>query len=90
MKWIDTNITMLIKGHASQYEFNQKTIILNPNIQKSVLSRVVLNFFRSNSSNHRIIKCICFKLIYCAINVYTVSSYRVFNEFDYIFISELI
>ena len=58
--------------------------------KKCVGSRVVLNFFRSNSNNHRIIKCACFKVIYCAINLDAVSSYRVFNEFDYIFILELI
>ena len=39
---------------------------------------------------HRIIKCISFKLIYYAINLDVVSSYKVFSEFDYLFISHVL
>ena len=33
--WIDTNITHLLNGLCGQHEFDQNTIILNPNIQKT-------------------------------------------------------
>ena len=58
--------------------------------KKYVVPRVVLNFFTSNSSNYRIIKCVCFKPIHCAINLDATSFSKVFNEFDYVFMSELI
>ena len=38
-------------------------------------------------NHHRIIKCIGFKPIHCAINLDVISSSRVFNEFDYVFLS---
>ena len=41
-------------------------------------------------SYHKIIKCVCFKLIRCVINLDITSFFRVFNEFDYMFISNLL
>ena len=37
-------------------------------------------------SLHRIIKCVGFKLIHCAINLDIALSFRVFSEFDYVFL----
>ena len=42
------------------------------------------------SSHHRIIKCIDFKPINCAINLDVASSFRVFSKFDYLFLSDVL
>ena len=41
-------------------------------------------------SHHRIIKCVGFKPIHCTINLDVVSSFRVFSEFDSLFISDVL
>ena len=42
------------------------------------------------SSYHRIIKCVGFKPIYCAINLDVASSSKIFSEFDFLFISDVL
>ena len=41
-------------------------------------------------SHHRIIKCTGFKPIHYAITLNVTSSFIVFNEFDYLFISDVL
>ena len=41
-------------------------------------------------SFHRIIKCVGFKPIRCAIYLNITSSFRLFNEFDYLFLSDIL
>ena len=65
-------------------------LYLTQTYKKYVVPQVVLNFFRSNSSNYRIIKCVYFKPIHCVINQDAMSFSKVFSEFDYVFILELI
>ena len=38
------------------------------------------------SSYYKITKCVGFKPIHCSINLDVVSSFKVFSEFDYLFI----
>ena len=42
------------------------------------------------SIHNKIIKCICFKLIYSVINVDVILFFRVFNEFDFIFLLNIL
>ena len=42
------------------------------------------------SSHHRIIKCVGFESIHCIINLNIVLFSRVFNEFDYVFLSNIL
>ena len=42
------------------------------------------------SSHYTIIKCVCFKLIHCVVNLDVTSFSRVFNEFDYLFLSDVL
>ena len=44
------------------------------------------NWSHINSSQHEIIKCVDFKPIHSAINLNIVSSFRVFSEFDCVYI----
>ena len=39
---------------------------------------------------HRIIKCVGFKSIHCAINLDIASSFRVFSEFNSLFLSDVL
>ena len=41
-------------------------------------------------SHHRIIKCVDFELTHCTINLEVVSSSRVFSEFNYVFLSNIL
>ena len=41
-------------------------------------------------SHHRIIKYVDFESIHCAINLDAASFFRVFSEFDYVFISNVL
>ena len=41
-------------------------------------------------SYHKIIKCVDFKSIYYIINLDAVSFFRVFNEFDSLFLSDIL
>ena len=41
-------------------------------------------------SRHIIIKCVGFKSIHCFINLDTASSSKVFSEFDFIFITNVL
>ena len=41
-------------------------------------------------SHHRIIKYVGFEPIYCAINLDDTPSFRVFNEFDFVFLSNVL
>ena len=41
-------------------------------------------------SHHKIIKYVGFKPIHCSINLDITSFFRVFKEFDYLFISDLL
>ena len=55
---------------------------------------MVVNILLQNWShkyfNHRIIKCVGFEPIHCAINLNVASSFRVFSEFDYVFLSNVL
>ena len=42
------------------------------------------------SSFRRIIKCVGFKPIRCAIYLNITSSFKLFNEFDYLFLSDVL
>ena len=41
-------------------------------------------------NHHRIIKYVGFKTIYCIINLNITLSFRVFNEFDFLFLSNVL
>ena len=41
-------------------------------------------------SHHKIIKRVSFKSIHCAINLDVASSSKVFSEFDYLFLSDVL
>ena len=48
------------------------------------------NWSHIYSSHHRIIKCVGFKSIHCTINLNVATSSKVFSEFDYIFLLDVL
>ena len=68
---------------------NGKAYSINTSSQIMVVN-MLQNFSHMYYSYHRIIKCVGFKPIHCAINLNTTSSSRFFNEFDSLFLSDVL
>ena len=59
-------------------------------IRSSKDINILQNWSHMYYSHHRIIKCVGFKPIHCAINLVIASSSRVFSKFDYVFLSNVL
>ena len=68
---------------------NRKANLIKQRHQIMVIN-ILQNLSHMYYSHHRIIKCVGFKPIHCAINLDDVSSFKAFNEFDYVFLSNLL
>ena len=66
-------------------DLNSKTDSIKTS-SKIMIFSILLNWIHMYFSHYRIIKYVGFKLIYCAIDLDVVSSFRVFSELDYLFI----
>ena len=53
---------------------------------QTMIANMLQNWSHMYSIHHKIIKCVGFKSIHCAINLNVLSSSKVFNEFDYVFL----
>ena len=51
---------------------------------------MIQNWSHMYSNHYRIIKCVGFEPIHCAINLNVASFSKVFNKFDYIFLSNVL
>ena len=68
---------------------NGKAYSINTSSQIMIVN-MLQNFSHMYYSYHRIIKCIGFKPIHCAINLNATSSSRFLNEFDSLFLYDVL
>ena len=54
-----------------------------------MIINILQNWSHMYSSHHRIIKCVDFKLIYCAINLDVALSFKVISKFNSLFLSDV-
>ena len=55
-----------------------------------MLFNILQNLSHMYLSHHKIIKCVDFELIHCVINLNAILFSRVFSEFDFVFLSNIL
>ena len=67
---------------------NNKSYLIKTS--NEIMVCILQNRIHMYSRYHGIIKCVDFKPIYYAINLDVMSSSKIFSEFDYLFISDIL
>ena len=88
-----STIVWFLSSHCGVFLYvndsNRKANSIKQSHQIMIIN-ILQNLSHMYSSHHRIIKCVGFKPIHCVTYLDDVSSFRVFNEFDYVFLSNLL